>query len=92
MEFPYWLPSQHAAAAVILSNALLECPVVWPPSLEDLCVAGDEGKREAIHTIAEILRKALERSRPGHAVYDKFARARCGRVSPSAEIWAELER
>jgi hypothetical protein len=69
-EHSNWKPTQHAAAAVFLSNVLLS-RTSWPHAFEVIVVGGQEPKREAIRAVAAELLRALGRSSPGQAVYDK---------------------
>ena len=81
-----WRPTQHAAAAVFLANVLMSRPS-WPRAFVMIAVGGQESRREAARLVASELLRALGRSAPGQAVYDKHEDI-CG-MSSQAIRYAE---
>merc|ERR1719362_2420934 len=87
-ELPHWLPTDHAAAAVVLTSMMLNKPE-WPPAFEAFCVRNDESRRQAIMLVLYGLCRAVYRTGEGRAVFDKYASASRKTLSPQVKVLLE---
>lgn len=81
----HWSPSNHAVAAVLLSNVLLRRSDLWPPGLEEL-YGGDSELKAAVAAIVPEICKALNHIKPGDVIYDKYSMAACSSVAVKFDV------